>query len=268
MPRRASLAALVLLAGFLPAEAMAQLRACRPSAAVRPVAPAGSNLDAPALESVPTNPVQCRSGVSLKIDDTVVWRCQAIPPDDEDLPEGAPEYAFLIERPGRPLQVLPDSLMAGRLRSFDVITIDLDGDGTPERVLAAWNGQSNGLGVNRWTIRVFDGDWKLIATLPDVSDWGDSSLVRAPAGRRGCDIAATSFVDSVNRQGVAGISFQARFHRLANGRLEEAADRPALARRYTFAFERQRTRHFDRSEAQEKGDIVAWLATARPTTPR
>ena len=268
MSRRATLSAFVLLAGFLPGEAMAQLRACRPAAIARPVAPAGANLGTPMLEPVPANPVQCRQGVSLRIDETTIWRCQAIPPDGEDLAEDAPEYAFLIERPGHDLQVLPDDLMAGRHRSFDVITIDLDGDGTPERVLAAWNGQGNGLGVNRWTIRVFDGDWKLIATLPDVSDWGDTSLVRAPAGRRGCDIAATSFVDSVNRQGVAGISFQARFHRLANGRLEEATDRPALARRYTFAFERQRTRHFDRSEAQEKGDIAAWLARARPATPR
>jgi hypothetical protein len=268
MPRRAALSAFVLFAGFLPAEAMAQLRACRPVAVVRPVAPTGTSLDNPALEPVPANPVQCRQGVSLKVDGAVIWRCQAIPPDGEDLPEGAPEYAFLIERPGQPLQVLPDDLMAGRHRSFDVISVDLDGDGTPERVLAAWNSQGNGLGVNRWTIRVFDRDWKLIATLPDVSDWGDTSIVRASAGRRGCDIAVTSFVDSVDGQGRAGISFQARFHRLGDGRMEEATDRPALARRYTFAFQRQRTRHFDRTETQEKGDIAAWLASARPATPR
>ncbi len=268
MPRRAALAAFVLVAGFLPAEAMAQLRACRPLSVLRPLAPAGASLDAPALEAVPANPAQCRSGVPLKVDDTVIWRCQAIPPDEGDLPEGAPEYAFLIERPGQPLQVLPDDLMAGRHRSFDVITVDLDGDGAPERVLAAWNGQGNGLGVNRWTIRVFDRDWTLLGAFADVSDWGDSSLVRAPAGRRGCDIAVTSFVDSIDGQGRAGISFQARFQRLAGGRIEEATDRPALARRYTFAFQRQRTRHFDRPGAQEKGDIAAWLATARAAAAR
>lgn len=268
MPRHATLAALVLLLGFVPAEAMARLRACSPITIERPATPPGTSFDDPRLVPVPANPVQCRDGVFLKVDEATIWRCQAIPPDGEDLPEEAPEYAFLVDRPGQPLEVLPDSLMAGRLRSFDVITVDLDGDGNPEGVLAAWNGQGNGLGVNRWTIRVFDRDWKLLGTFPDVSDWGDSSLVRAPAGRRGCDLAITTFVDSIDGRGRAGISFQARFHRLLGDRMDEATDRPTLARRYTFAFQRQRTRHFDRSDAQEKGDIATWLAAARPATPR
>jgi hypothetical protein len=266
MPRRAVFATL-LLAALLPAEAMAQLRACRPLSVARPVAPPGVTSDTGGLIPVPANPVHCRQGVSLRVDDATIWRCQSIPPDGEDLPEGAPEYAFFIERPGQPLQVLPDDLMAGRHRSFEVLSIDLDGDGQPERVLAAWNAQGNGMGVHRWTIRVFDRDWKLLGAFPEVADWGDTSIVRAPAPRRGCDLAITSFVESV-QDGRAGISFQARFHRLANGTMQEATDRPTLARRYTFNFERRRTRHFDRPDAQDKGDIVAWLGRARPATPR
>jgi hypothetical protein len=266
MPRRAVFTAL-LLAALLPAEALAQLRACRPQSVARPVAPAGVTSETGGLVPVPANPVHCQHGVSLRVDDATIWRCQSIPPDGEDLPEGAPEYAFLIERPGQPLQVLPDDLMAGRHRSFEVLGIDLDGDGTPERVLAAWNAQGNGMGVHRWTIRVLDRDWKLLGAFPEVADWGDSSIVRAPAGRRGCDLAITSFVESV-REGRPGLSFQARFHRLAGGAMPEATDRPTLARRYTFNFERRRTRHFDQPDTQDKGDIVAWLGRARPAPPR
>ena len=262
--RRLPLACAVLLA-LAPQPVLAAWRTCQPQAVARPAPLPGGE---PVL--VPQNTIGCRHGTSLRVGDATVWRCQVVPPDDGDLPEGTPPYAFMIDRPGQggqiERQVLPDDLMAGRYGAFEVLTVDLDGDGRAERVLAAWNSQGNGLGVNRWTIRVFDPDWKVLGQLDDVSDWGDSSLVRAPRGRRGCDIAATTFVDSVNRRGVAGISFRARFHRLAGGRMEIATDRPMRQRRYDFAFERQRTAHFRRDDNQEKGDPGAWLARA-PEVP-
>lgn len=258
---RRVLAALSALAlGTAPALAG---RACPGVEVTRP-SPAPAGAENEGLLPAPQNASHCRLGVSLAVGDATIWRCQAVPGEgEEDIPEGAPPYVFLIDRPGQPRQTLPDDLMAGRHRSFEVLTIDLDGDGTKEKVLAAWNAQGNGLGVNSWTIRVFDRDWKLLGQFNEVSDWGDSSLVRAPRGRKGCDIAVTSFVDSTNRRGVQGISLRAVFHRLAGGRMEVAPDHPAVQRRYDFAFERQRTAHFNRGN-EERGDPGAWLANARP----
>ena len=200
-----------------------------------------------------------------------LWRCQVLPTEGrDDIPDGAPDHVFLLERPGRPMEVLPDTLMAGRLGSFFVARVDLDGDGREERILAAWNGAGMGLGVNSWTIRVFDGSWSVLRTFDDVSEWGERSIVAAPRGRRGCDLAITAFVESRNRQGIEGISLQARFFGLANGRIDEAADRPTIERRYDFAFQRQRSRRYRGDDALETGDIVAWLShpTTRPSPTR
>lgn len=244
----------LLVAIVVAPQASAALSACRGMTFVRP-----NSADVPG--AVPDNPIGCRHGISFKPEDGVtLWRCQVLPPDgQDDLPEGTSDYAFLIERPGQPMQVLPDQLMAGRYAAFSLARVDLDGDGTAERVLAAWNAQGNGLGVNGWTIRVFDASWRLLREFDQVSEWGDGSILAAPKGRKGCDLAITAFVDSKNRRGQSGISFQARFFGLKDGRVAETADRPAIERRYDFAFQRQRGARSRRGDDMT-GDVVAWLS--------
>lgn len=261
-------ARLVLLASLVaPGVAEAALQSCRTASFARP-APAR---DDAALAQTPANTMRCTAGVFVAMDEaTRLWRCAASFEDDQDIPEDAPEHAFLLERRGHALAEMPDTLMAGRLRSFDVITVDLDGDGSREYVLAAWNTQGNGIGINSWTVRVFAADWTLLRQFDEVLDWGDNNLVAAPKGRRGCDIAITSFIDSVNRKSVPGVSFEARFFALKAGTMAPADDRPVLQRRYDRAFERQRTRLFERSEdsgdAEIKGDLRRWLS--HPATRR
>lgn len=243
---------LILPGLVLPGWAVAQIAPCPTSVAGRP---------APVVVPAPPNAVGCERGVGFKVGTTDLFRCQVMPaPGQDDIPEGSPEYVFLLDRPGHDRVVLPDSLMAGRFEAYEVLTVDLDVDGRPEHVLAAWNAQGNGIGVNRWTIRVFAPDWTPIATFEDVADWGDSSLVAAPDGRPGCDLAVTGFVDHVDARGRPGIAFRARFHRLQEQRMIPAADRPALTRRYDFAFQRERIAHFQRHDEPITGDAAAWLS--------
>jgi hypothetical protein len=232
---------------------IAKLFPCKPLAVFKPK----STEDAPALAPVPTNPIGCVHGVRFEPEAGVtLWRCQVVPPEGKDIAEGQPEYGFLIERAGVPMQVLPDELMAGRYGAFEVIRIDLDGDDKAERVLAAWNGQGNGLGVNRWTIRVFDQNWTPLGEAINASDWGRSNLVRAPKGRKGCDLAITEFVDSPRG---AGIAFQARFQWLKDGKIEAADDRPTLTRHFTFNFQRQRGAYMSKVD-EHSGHVAAWLS--------
>ncbi|BCB18226.1 hypothetical protein OCUBac02_11200 [Bosea sp. ANAM02] len=252
----------LLAALLIPATAEAALRPCRDVSFSRPTVQEARQ---EALTPTPANGMGCVRGVSVAAGDGArLWRCAASFDDGVEIPENAPEHAFLLERTGRKLIEMPDSLMAGRLGSFDLITVDLDGDGTRERVLAAWNTQGNGIGINSWTIRVFASDWTLLKQFDEVLDWGDGHLVAAPQGRPGCDIAITGFVESRNRQGREGVSYEARFVALRAGRLVPADDRPTLQRRYDRTFERQRTALFERDENRNapelKGDLQAWLS--------
>lgn len=254
---------LALLAVLLtPAAADAALRPCRGASFSRP---AMQKAAPGALAPTPANGMGCARGVSVDAGDGArLWRCAASFDDGVEIPENAPEHAFLLERPGQKLVEMPDSLMAGRLGSFDLIAVDLDGDGMREHLLAAWNTQGNGIGINSWTVRVFAGDWTLLKQFDEVLDWGDSHLVAAPKGRAGCDIAITSFVESRNRQGREGVSYEARFFALRAGSVAPADDRPVLQRRYDRTFEWQRTTLFERAENRNvpelKGDLRTWLS--------
>ena len=242
----------VLMGLALPGSALAQIVPCPTPAVSRPD---------PAVVAAPANAVGCERGVGLTVGTADLFRCQVMPaPGQDDIPEGSPEYVFLLDRPGHNRVVLPDSLMAGRFEAYEVLTVDLDGDGRSEHVLAAWNAQGNGIGVNQWTIRVFDADWNVIATFDDVADWGRTSLFTAPEGRMGCDLAITGFVDHVDAGGRPGIAFQARFHRRLGQGMTPATDRPTLTRRYDFAFQDQRTAHFQRHDEPITGDVAAWLS--------
>lgn len=256
---------------FAPVASYANFMPCGDLKVAKPAQPAGEFPDD--LPRTPPNPAKCKWGVFVDLEDGGrLWRCPAIPDDGEELPEGAPEYAFILDRAGRPQGVFPDTLMAFRLSAFDLFSVDLDGDGERERVLAAWNAQGNGIGINTWTIRIFAHDWSLIGQFDEVLDWSDGNLVSAPRGRRGCDVAITDFVDSKNKQGRDGISFQARFYRLASGKMQPASDRPTLQRRYDKRFERERTAFFRRHEEEvdqgTKGDARTWLSHRSTTRSR
>ena len=254
---RACLPLTVCLAAMLPGAALAQIAPCDVAEIHRP---------APGITEAPPNAAGCERGAGLVAGMTRLFRCQVLPESGEaDIPESSPEYVFLLDRAGQERLVLPDSLMAGRFDAFEVYVVDLDGDQQPEHVLAAWSAQGNGLGVNRWTIRVFDADWTLISTFEDVADWGDSSLVEAAGSRSGCDLAITGFVEHTNAKGRPGTAFEARFFRREASQMVQAEDRPTLTRRYTFSFQDQRTAHFEAGDFY-KGDVAAWLS--HPSTEK
>jgi hypothetical protein len=205
-----------------------------------------------------------------------IWRCHNLD-NDQARRDGEAGNGFIIQQASAPLQYVSHDILPGNERKFEVIEVDLNGDASREHILAVWDAQSNGMGVHSWTIYVFDTRWKLMKRFEDVSDWARSSLVAAPAGRRGCDIAITSYETISPPRGGDFTALRARFY---TGRttpttaalmLQEAIDRPTLERRYSQTFERERTNWFSRGKWQWRGDVANWLnnpaTQSKPATP-
>ncbi len=249
---RAAALILALTGASVPMAAQA-LTPCRNMAVVQPPhIPATDEAPLGGLRPTPENPVNCTLGLPLEAEPGVtLWRCLTEWPDDIEPPEDAWSHAFLLVRDGQPMQTFKDDLMAGYFHAYQVIKVDLDADGTEERVLAAWNAQGNGLGIHAWTVRVFSADWRLITRYDEVIDWGRNSLIQA---KMGCEIAITTYVE---RDG-GGVAFEAGFVRLADGRMAES-ERAPVRRRLTFNFQKQRRDHFERDEDNLEGDVAGWL---------
>lgn len=234
--------------------AHAQMAPCKGISVMTPpeVADGGS------LPLVPmaANPASCAVGIKMEPDAGVtLWRCHVdYEPDAE--PEDPWLDAVLIMRDGQPVQSYRDDAMMGSLEKMRVVKADLDGDGAPERVLALWNATGNGMGVSTWTLRVFTNDWRPIASFEDVKDWDRTAIVAASKGRKGCDLAITSWESGTDKKGRGGTYFKASFQRFVDGAMAPATDRPALWRRYTFAFEKQRAE----TRSEDGGDAAAWLS--------
>ena len=209
------------------------------------------------MQPTPPNPVNCVAGVPLVVDDkTTIWRCVIDHPEEEDSYIREWSDAVLLVQEGKWMRAWRDTVMAGRHDAFHVLTADLDADGRPERILATWNAQGNGLGVNHWTVQVFDDDWSLIGQYEDVQDWGPSSVVMAPPFRAGCDLALSQYVEAAD---TGTTELQVRFARMVAGRMVRASDRAPLHRRLTTAFEQERVKHYERDGSGVEGDITAWL---------
>lgn len=218
------------------------------------------------MQPAPPNVHDCVSGVPLTVElGATLWRCAVETPDEQEpMPDGWTD-ALMLVREGKRTRAWQESVMAGQYDAFHVATVDLDADETPERIVATWNAQGNGLGINHWTIRVFSQEWDMIGFYQDVQDWGPSSIVNSPPYRAGCDLAITRYVDESEdaEQGDA-MMLEVRFVRMTAGHMVNAVDRERLYKPLTTSFQRQREAHFERSDNGVEGDITAWLKAPHP----
>lgn len=218
------------------------------------------------MRPAPPNAADCVAGVPLTVEQgATLWRCAVETPDGQEPMWDKWTDALLLVRDGEWTRAWQDSVMAGRYDAYHVATADLDGDGTMEHIVATWNAQGNGLGINHWTIRVFSQLWDEIGLYPDVQDWGPSSIVAAPSYRAGCDLAITRYVEAGGDKEESGSTIlEARFVRMTAGRMVNATDRERLRKRLTTAFQRQREAHFERSGDDIEGDAAGWLEDESP----
>lgn len=150
---------------------------------------------------------------------------------------------FLVQKDGKGVGTWPGNAYLAETSDFEVLTGDLDDDRKPELIVANHDGTSNGLGVDYWTIFIFpDPEFhRFNAPLTfSVEEYGSFGTFVTSGGR--VNILTTSWVgneDPKHRRG-AGMYLVGQWWRYQSGELRPLLERPIIARRYLFGFERER----------------------------
>ena len=150
---------------------------------------------------------------------------------------------FLVERNGKGVGTWPGNASLGETSDFEVLTGDLDNDRKPELIVANHDGTSNGLGVDYWTIFTFpDPEFHHFAAplTFSVEEYGSFGTFVTSGGR--VNILTTSWVGNEDPKGRRGWGtyLVGQWWRYQSGELRPLSERPIIARRYLFSFERER----------------------------
>jgi len=170
--------------------------------------------------------------------------------------------AFLVERDGQAVGTWPGSTFLAETSDFEVLTGDLNNDRKPELIVANHDGSSNGLGVDYWTIFIFPDTEFRHFTAPltfSVEEYGSFGTFVTSGSR--VNILTTSWVSNKDPKGKRdwGMYLVGQWWRYQPGELRPLLDRPIIARRYLFSFERERT-------STEKLDRVPFQWLSHPST--
>ena len=175
---------------------------------------------------------------------------------------------FLLYHGNTLLGKWPSSTFMGDDANYEVMTKDLDGDGTDELIVANWTGTSNGMAVNFWHIAIIRPQAKFTSPLTfDLSDCGKGTFLKVPASDK-CNIVSTEWTEAKSPKGRFGLYFVGRMFRYSKGRLSPVGNTPLYTRRYleSFAVERGKTITED-----AQGAPLLWLSNsktgARQTDP-
>ena len=191
-----------------------------------------------AAEPVAAPVAGCAEAVCTAVGDETLCTCKA----------GA-GWRFERRRGAQTLQRWPTEVspMTGP-GAFNVTSADIDGDGTPEWLVARWMGSSNGLGVAYHNVCVVWPQQPGRARLcRDVREWGALTVLVQEDGRAGCSLMDSDWKpgrEPGDREGTYAVGRLHRLHRLhrlqGQGRLHwqpvGRAERPAVLRRLSNAF--------------------------------
>lgn len=145
-----------------------------------------------------TPPAECDEGGSgwRGGDEITLWRCSLRLPEGAtraDIEPGAMTDGLFVLRDGTVLHRQADVPSPWGPKGLILMRVDISGDGTPEILLAAHNTSGQGMGVENWTLTVFDASWVHLGTRTDVADWGADAFVPRADGKPGCAVLVTAW---------------------------------------------------------------------------
>jgi hypothetical protein len=239
---------------WVPGPALAQAPVVQPCASKLVLRPAPGTEP----QAVPANRAGCTQGYRIEARPGLAfWRC-----DDAGAgtmrADTAAAAAVLVEQDGRIVRHVDDEAQGGGLASWMVVGADLDGSGQRSWAVTTWTGQSQGIGVHSWSMSISDPSGRPVTSRTDIADWSPDLVVQAVGQQRGCAIGTSAYVSGRGGQTLWRVSFS----RIVGGRWVAEPGRPDFERRYTQAFQRQRTAWFERPGFQTEGDPITWLAGA------
>lgn len=154
--------------------------------------------------------------------------------------------------------------MYSGVKDFEVLTGDLDGDGAAEIIVPQFDGASNGLGVNYYTLYILPKPAGKNFHAPLVlraEEFGASGTFVFNSPTKTIDILITYWANDFELPNLAaaktkagGTYFIGRWFRYQNGKVTPVFDKPVLARRYLKSFQNER----DNRES-DKNYPFSWL---------
>lgn len=160
------------------------------------------------------------------------------------------ETRFLIEKGGKTLSVVeaPYPAACCALEDFWAYRGDLDKDGSPEVIIAALIGISNGMGISTFEINIFRDPVRSGGQKPlsfTLEEWGENGNLIFDTKRNETLVLVThwQWFDNLDLKRGEGMYLTGKWFRYKDGLLAPAYEKPTLARRLlnSFADERNRT---------------------------
>lgn len=198
----------------------------------------------------------------------LIWRCARVapPPDSEE--DGGGSHGLFVTRGNALLYAGPDVPNLSGADGLVVVQADLSGDGVAETIVSAHTAQSQGMGVNYWTVHVFDAAWDHLGSRTEVADWGPRAFVpRAPrrigdvlVPQPGCAILLTHWREVEAPHGRTERHFVGTRADVGGDipRFDTGAEDRLAARRYDRRFEARRLRDIEQTGGLHR-DPVGWL---------
>lgn len=170
---------------------------------------------------------------------------------------GDKEEGLFLEEGGARSLITPELPFMGQVDGFQVVEVDLDGDGKAERVLAVLNAVSNGLGVAHWTLRVLEPGRPSPLSFY-VAEYGEGTFPRREQGP-GCDVLATAWRDLEDSLRGSGLYFIGHRYTYREGALVPVGA-PVLVRRYLRDFRQDSGPANGEPEFPPVGHPAKWLS--------
>jgi hypothetical protein len=141
-----------------------------------------------------------------------------------------------------------------------LMRVELSGDARPEILLAAHNTSGQGIGVESWTLTVFDASWAHLGTRTNVADWGPDAFVPRADGKPGCAVLGTAWREREGPGDTISLHFVGERADVSGElpRFATGSEGEFVHRRYDRRFARERVRNIEAARGPQRSPIH-WL---------
>jgi len=196
-------------------------------------------------------------------DGITLWRCPLRLPEGAsraDVEPGAMTDGLFVLRDGKVLHQQADVPSPWGAKGLMLMRVELSGDARPEVLLAAHNTSGQGMGVEGWTLAVFDASWFHLGSRTEVADWGPDALVPRADGKPGCAVLITTWREMEwpgDRISLNFVGERADISGELSG-FDTGPEGAFVTRRYDRRFARERARDIERSPGPQRSP-ARWL---------